>query len=545
MARTYFSASSTGESTNGTTTYTDKVALTLTAAQQAATTDYYIFWSALLGNATSTTEDMKVRLFNDTAAAALQELNIEQQDTSDYISVGGCIKWTSAGTPADNTFSIEFACETNDTILIKEARIVILKKETGDEYAESTGLSTYSVDAAWQTKVALSFTPGSAGDYLFVPSAAINFSSTSNFVGARLFDGSTAHRTLNFSVKDTATFGPFFSIYKAAALSGAQAWNLEYQRPGLGTASIKQAALTALRLDTFSTAQYAESNAVSTTASASYQDKTTLTFTPTVTDHLLLSSSHLGNATISVSVFARVDKGGAALQVEMLKENAVADTTAPLRDQHFLTHLEELTASSTTWKTQWHQESGATNAAIEQSAIAVLGLEDSGITGTASITLASITSESVGVAGASGTSAIVLPSITMAATGDEQFIATAEIVLASITVAATGAAGASGTASITLSSLTSASAGEEQFIGVAEVILPAVVVEAIGAEQFIGTSEITLPSVLVSANGAAGAIGTATIVLSSIEMNADGSAGAVVSVTIQHFRRLGVGMLSN
>lgn len=384
MARTYLVAESTGETTRtgaGSDAYTDKVALTLPAAWQTANGDIFLFWSALVKNS-GTTDDTKVRLYNDSASVTLQEQNYESKDATDYIPVGGVIKVTSAATPADIDVSLEWANEnTASDNAIKEARIIALKRESGDEYAEDLGLSTTS-STSYQTKVTASFTPGSAGDYYILGSCSISNDSAFQGSISGIFDGTNNLREGYAQLADVTNYVAYRPLIKAASLSGSQNWSLRYRHSGGGGAvQIREACVVALRGDTFDDAQYGESTGISKTTSTSYQDKATVTFTPAAVDYLVLGSSSLGHSTTNSSVLARLAKnvnggGYAALADEGTQELTASDTTTLLPKRHDQSVVQTMAAQSTVFATQYHAEAGTS--AISESAIAVLQLQSAG-----------------------------------------------------------------------------------------------------------------------------------------------------------------------
>ncbi len=178
MARTWYRNQALSRQTTTSTTYSDVVSLTFTPAPS---TDYYLLWSAIFDSSV-TTDNNRHRLRDDTAGANLANPNHRSQNTSEKMSVGGIAKWTSGGAPGSQTFSIEHLSEVSGTVTgTSDAQMIAIRKETGDEYAESTSTSS-TTSSTLSDKTTLTFTPASAGDYLILVSAELSgFISSSPF----------------------------------------------------------------------------------------------------------------------------------------------------------------------------------------------------------------------------------------------------------------------------------------------------------------------------------------------------------------------------
>jgi hypothetical protein len=135
---------------------------------------------------------------------------------------------------------------------MSEAVIFALELGANDITAESTGTSSTS-STTWQTKVTLSFTPPSAGDYLIVGHRIVSASEAdANNAKTRLYNGAVAYSARALNWWNPADHNCALSPVYAANLSGAQSWQIQYAKnSGTGSVSIKGARTLALRLADF------------------------------------------------------------------------------------------------------------------------------------------------------------------------------------------------------------------------------------------------------------------------------------------------------
>lgn len=385
---------STAESTTTSGTYQDKVTLTFTPDASA---DYFFLWSALLSNNNSGV-DAQVRLRDTTASFTHSELNLEAKELSapiDYRCVFGLDKYTASASPVSTTWKVQYCADPGglaNTAGIKEARALAVKADAADQYAESEATST-TTNTSFQTKTTLTFTPGSQGDYLIIATAEVG-TTAADQMEVKLDQGGTEYGKMYFQAKDTANFMPWGTAVKLNLAASSQSFTIQY-RSGAGVANktIQRARILALRLDAFESSQYAESRARSTTTSTTYQDKTTLTFTPSAVAYAMLGVGLLDGNSTTISNYAQFIEGATSLG-EMPMENQSGSPTTQYA--YFMLYKKTLSASSTTWKTQYKSETTSTTTGFGESAIAALQLDTAGGGGGATPTYGTLTMMGVG-----------------------------------------------------------------------------------------------------------------------------------------------------
>jgi hypothetical protein len=171
-------------------------------------------------------------------------------------------------------------------------------------YQESLEVSSTN-DITYQDKVSISFTPQVTADFMIIAAAEVQGSSTSYQAKAQLAVDSTTYQELAYRVKDLTDWYPFNGL-KRLTLTGGTNYSIKLQfctnNVG-GTASIRNARLLLLSLQS----EYAESEALSTTGSTSWEDKATLTFTaPSSGDYLVIATANYQGSNTNRDVYIRL-----------------------------------------------------------------------------------------------------------------------------------------------------------------------------------------------------------------------------------------------
>ena len=245
-------------------------------------------------------------------------------------------------------------------------------------YAESTGEST-TTSTTYQDKTTLTFTPDDNSDYLIIWSALIQTQSISanNGVKAKLDQGGTVLNEQPMqpnSVNDYVAVGGIKRVQFGAS-PGSQTFKIQYAsvQTASHTVAIKEAKIIAIKLATAD--QYAESEADSSTNQTTFQDKTTLTFTPSTTgDYLIIAS-----AEINTSV------GGGDSNVRILDPDGTTGyNDFPIVDPNTAFGSEmpwfgmvklNLSNISKTFKIQWNSNSAGVSHIIARARIVALRLD--------------------------------------------------------------------------------------------------------------------------------------------------------------------------
>lgn len=212
----------------------------------------------------------------------------------------------------------------------KHTHVLGLEVHDDDEHAESVGTST-TTSSTFTNKVALTFTPSKGGvstegDYLIVVDCQVKHGSTSQSLEVQLdVDSGTLINLARIEPASTAEWRPWScvlgcigtSIWTVDRLSAAShTFELQFRsRDGSTTASIRQARIYAIRLDTFKNFYYKESTnrARSTNATTSYV--TQLSHAPTLINdgnHLIFASAHIDGAT-AFNTDGRITAGGTTM----------------------------------------------------------------------------------------------------------------------------------------------------------------------------------------------------------------------------------------
>ena len=354
-ARQTFYAESNTESTYSTdNVFQVKVTLAVTPD---ANSDYFVFGCALLKQS-SGSQDTRAKLLNTTSAVTFNSVNIEFKDTSDYVSWFGATKETFGVGPAEQTYNLQYSTETAGAIAsIKEARILVLKKDAADEYAESLGDST-ATSGTTADKVTLTYTPASEGLYTFIFVADMNVNSATGEFNAQLDIDGVVYAAQNPYVGDSTTYRSVMGVVPNINLTAAShTIKLQFASDGVNTTTIRNAKIIALRHSVMNAAQTVHQTTRQTRTATTYADVTgaTLTFTPAAVEHIHFASSVIDNSGTSTSSWNQLLEDATVI-AETLEEPVNTSGLYP-----FLTfYRKTLAAASTTWAFQHKTESTAT-----------------------------------------------------------------------------------------------------------------------------------------------------------------------------------------
>jgi hypothetical protein len=149
------------------------------------------------------------------------------------------------------------------------------------------------------------------------------------------------------------------------------------------------------------------------------------------------------------------------------------------------------------------------------------------ITGTASPTLAALTTTSAGALDITGQATASLAALTTTGAGALVLEASASVTLASLTASSSGALDLAGSTSATLAALTATGAGTVGIAALASPMLAALTSTSAAAITLSGTGNATLAPLTISASGAAispdGITGEATVTLAALVATGAGS----------------------
>lgn len=372
--RQNYYAESTGESTTTSATYQDKVTLNFTPD---ASSTYYYFFCTMFRQSTNTTTDSQVKFINTTTAVTFANPNVEPKDTSNYENHFSLGKEDFGASPAAQTLKLQYASEAGATVAVKESRIAAIKADAADQYGESLGTSTNATDV-YVNKLTLTFTPATTGDYLIFATAEhkCNIAAAENKLRLTV-DGVTYGESIRES-KDATNWYTWSTMVKVSLSNASKDLKIDYLSVFTDTASIRNARILAIRLDTIDNNYYAESRGKSTTTSTSYQDKATLTQTPLNLEHIVFGAGMVGGSDSTENSFMQLIEG-ATSKGELTAEPTDGDAQQSFSYIQF--YQATLAAASTTWKMQYKSEI-TTTTGISDAAIAILQTAATPISGT-------------------------------------------------------------------------------------------------------------------------------------------------------------------
>lgn len=238
---------------------------------------------------------------------------------------------------------------------------------------------TSTTSTTYGDKVALTFTPDANSDYILIWCAVQKNASNitddskvrffhdtaSTVINETTFEGSTSSAPLDYI--------PTYGIKKQSfgASPASQTYSIEFAAETAGnTINCKEASIIAIKMDAAD--QYAESEAISSTTATTFQDKTTLTFTPaSAGDYLIICSSEW-----------QVDVAGGAMEMKLLDDTSTDRGLTLITPTEILNWLPHgtfirlnLSAASKTFKTQFRNVSGAVNVDMQRSRIFAMRLD--------------------------------------------------------------------------------------------------------------------------------------------------------------------------
>jgi hypothetical protein len=296
---------SEGESTTTSNTFQDKVVLTFTPS---ATKNYLIIASGLVAHA-STFYATEVQLTIDGSVYAINEFQPTGAAGTNYYSFASQ-KVVSLGATS-HTIKIQYRSMTSgQTAKIKNARIIAL--EIQDYQTAIAEAQSQTNSTSYQDKATLTFTPTSAGDYLIIATADLSASNTNYSALAQLTYDGASQGEMTREPTVASHFYTFGMVRELSLSAASHTFKIQYRSESSSYyAYIKNARITAVRLSDLGGFQYTESEAESYTSSTTYQDKTTLTFTPpSAQDYLIIASALVRQESTSYAVYTNLDVDG-------------------------------------------------------------------------------------------------------------------------------------------------------------------------------------------------------------------------------------------
>ncbi|MFC2003838.1 SBBP repeat-containing protein, partial [Chloroflexota bacterium] len=296
----YFNETITLQSTTS-TTYVNAISLSFTPP---TTKDYLVVISALTNN--SATDYSTVVQLNINGTGYSETFHKPVDTALNWRSFGGQKVITANANVAQN-ISIQYKTENAaSTAYIQRAVISVI--EIANYYNAEENAETSTTSTTYVPKATLTFTPPEAADYLVL--ATSNSKNNTNWKACYVqmtIDGIP-------EVELTTVNSPYASWAHAEVMNFSAAQHtiqIRFKTDVSGTAFLKNARITVVRLSDFGTAYSSNSLTESNTQSTTYQDNATLNFTSSQRKDYFVIASGLGRQENTAKAFySNVDIDG-------------------------------------------------------------------------------------------------------------------------------------------------------------------------------------------------------------------------------------------
>jgi hypothetical protein len=338
--------------------------------------DYWLFASGAFTNSSGSNDHVGwVSVYHVQAETVPLEQSVQRQEPSspqDWVGFLGIARLSFGTAPGEQQLDVNInSSHAGDTTKIKDVRLLLIKADPADAYAESVAQENTS-STSWQTAATLAFTPASPGDYLVIASATRASDANLGAMRCRLNDvtGAITYGDRAWYCKDDWDNQPFAVMEKLSLSAAGQTFRLEYRSESGTLCYIERARILALRLDAFDNAYFASNHTTQNTTSASNQDFLTLSATPLALPHAVIAVGSYNTASTTISGYLNIARDGStAAEWNREAPNAAGWQCAGLAQR------QTLAAATTTWKWRARAETAGTTVNVAALAIAVLQLE--------------------------------------------------------------------------------------------------------------------------------------------------------------------------
>ena len=372
-ARQSFYAESLAEGSTASADWTNALSFAFTPDADA---QYWLFASAAFTNSSGSNDHVGwVSVYHVQADTVLLEQSVQRQEPTspqDWVGVFGIARLNFGTAPGEQQLDVNInSSHAGDTTKVRDIRLLLVKADPADAYAESLGQVNTS-STSWQTAATLAVTPALAGDYLVIASATRASDANLGAMRCRLNDvtGAATYGDRAWHCKDDWDNQPFAVMEKLSLSAAAQTFRLEYRSESGTLCYIHDARVLALRLDAFDNAWFTSNYATQNTTGASNQDFLTLSATPLALQHAVIAVGAYNTASTTVSGYLNVARDGS----NVAEWNREAPNAAGWQCAG-LAQWTTLPAVATTWKWRSRAENAGTTVSVGNLAIAVLQLE--------------------------------------------------------------------------------------------------------------------------------------------------------------------------
>ena len=372
VARQNYYQEATGTVT--TTSVSSTLVTTLTFTPDA-NSDYWLFASGGFTYDSGTDNHVgQVTVYHDTASTTLNAQTMQHKRTEDVIPFLTIAKLSFGASPTSQSIKVFLgASNSGDTATIKDVRLLAIKADAADEYAEALSQQSTSNTASYTSALALNFTPATTGDYLVIGNCtrASDVNLGSMYCQLNDVGHTTTYGGRIWSSVDDFDAQPFVAAEKITCSGSiAQTFQLEW-KSGDGTlAYVEYSRILALRLDAFENVYFTSLQTdSSSTAGASFFDHLTLTATPLAFDHAILMFG-AGSCTSGAN-YANYHTAKSGTEIELwTRQAAIASSWISLG----MAQRQTLAASSTTWTWSTKSSVSGVTSRVGGLSIAVLQL---------------------------------------------------------------------------------------------------------------------------------------------------------------------------
>lgn len=236
---------SLGESTTTSSSYQDKVTMSLVVA----TNGNYTFMFAADMNDTATSALMNVQI--DINGTTYVTTDVYLDDTTTYTSVFGIVPGIAL-TTGTITIKLQYKSDGSNTAKIRNAKIIAFRESAIDQVQsvrqgtrQTRTASTYA-DVSGAT---LTFTPAAKEHVIFASSLFDHSSITSSGFNQLTEAGSSACGEAEVEPTNTAEDIPYLAMYRKTLTAASTTWAIQHKAESTGTVGTDEAAIVIFRTE--------------------------------------------------------------------------------------------------------------------------------------------------------------------------------------------------------------------------------------------------------------------------------------------------------
>jgi hypothetical protein len=342
--------------------------LAVTAGQFTANATYLGLASAELLRASTAGA---TRMFVNDGSTDLTRANINFKNVStpqDKRAVCSLFRFQPGASPANTTFDLKIEAQAGATSTGQNGRVTLLKLGSDDFSAIDLTGGTRS-SSSYATFLTLNFTPASSGDYIILGYCRAGSNGGGRYSRVKMVCGG---QTIEYyGLPADSSDNPFLFILPLTALSGAQTATLEMASDGIGTVTIDELHLFAIRRDQFDAVYTAKLGATASGTETTYTEAHATTNTPAAVPHLTIAGWGQGGSSTTETIYSQFTDDGSVIAENIAEpRNSSADRNVMCGAHTVATY----SAASRKQAIDRKSESGATSRIQQNAGIAVFNL---------------------------------------------------------------------------------------------------------------------------------------------------------------------------